>query len=243
MITLAGAWSVACGGGSDYLFEENAAAGIAAGSGGHAGGGKAQGGTLSTGATESAGGSAPNGGTTTSGGTEPEAGSNLGGNAGQDSGGGSGGTAETGGTAGSGGATSGASGMGNAGTAGSGGGGGKGGSGGTGSVGPCPNLFGAYSIMSALGNCDGLNENATQSITGNVPQCLAQFVSPPQEGGRGINGAGALDSSGDFKGAVLSFNGVQRTNCSGTWDAVEERMTVQCGGGFGEPCVVVLDRN
>ncbi len=203
-----------------------------------AAGAAAQGGSLSNSGTsnsgaESAGGSSPSGGTneqagssSASGGDEPGAGSGSGGTAGQDSGGGSAGVPGTGGTSGTGG------------TAGS---GGSGGSGGSKSSGPCPDVFGDYAITDVEGSCFGLNPDATQSITGNVPQCLAHFVSVPQDGGRGINGAGALDATGAFKGAVLSFNDTQRMNCTGTWDAVNERMTVKCGAP-GELCTVVLER-
>lgn len=251
LLAAAGAWCAACGGDSSAIFSdvpaENGATSATAGSAGKATGATEQGGSLSNGGTESAGGSTPSGGTNEqagtsamSGGGEPGAGSGSGGTAGRDSGGGSGGTADSGGSGGTGGASGSGGATGSAGTSGGGGSGGSGGS--TNNGAPCPDVFGDYTITNAEGNCYGLNQEATQSITGSAPQCLAHFVSVPQDGGRGINGAGALDGTGAFKGAVLSFNDTQRTNCTGAWDADSERMTVECGG-LGEQCTVVLERD
>jgi hypothetical protein len=250
LLAAGGGWCAACGGNSSAIFSdipaENGASSAIAGSDGSAAGLTGLGGSLASGGSESAGGSAASGGTSEQGGTsaasggaESEAGRGSAGTSGQGSGGGGGGTTGNGGSGGTGDTAGSAGTTASAGTA---SGGGSGGSGGGVNGAPCPNVSGDYTITDAEGNCQGLNTDATQSIAGGAPQCLAYFVSLPQEGGRGINGAGALDATGAFKGAVLSLNNTQRTNCTGDWDAVNERMTVKCGG-LDELCTVVLERN
>jgi hypothetical protein len=68
--------------------------------------------------------------------------------------------------------------------------------------------------------------------------------SPALAGSRpAINGDAAIDSNGDFTGAALTEGTVDRTGCTGTWDATTSTMTVDCGGmGSQQACVLALKR-
>jgi len=104
----------------------------------------------------------------------------------------------------------------------------------------CPDLFGSYKIKSKDGMCNGLGKDATQSIEGTTAACTAHFVSEPPNGAQGVNGAASIDADGNFTGAMLYLDMTQRSPCSGSWDAVDETMTVTCGG-VGDMCTVVLE--
>jgi hypothetical protein len=223
------------GGSKASAGSENSSAGTDNGS---AGTNNGDGGT-STGNAGNGNAGADSGGGT-SGGGKGGTGNGNGGSA--QAGTGNGGSAQAGtsngGSAGSGGSAS------NGGSAGSSGSAGSGGSGGTGSTGAtCPDkIFGSYDIVTAQGNCNNLNDNASQSIAGTDVACVAHFVSlPPNPGGNtAVNGAVQLDENGNFSGASLYLSKTQRMPCSGKWDAGQERMTIKCGNG-GEACTVVLD--
>lgn len=184
------------------------------------------GGTKNTGGTAASGGTKNTGGTeSTNGGTNNQSGSSNGGGgsgngAGTD-GGGSGGTAAGGG--GSGGTAAG-------GTAGTGGNGGP----------TCPDVFGQYDIVNLQGACNGVNKDAPQSIQGTDMACFAHFVSVVVQGNPGVNGGGQMDENGNFTGATLYLGKTERKNCTGTWDAAEERMTVKCPVQ-NEFCTVTMD--
>jgi hypothetical protein len=50
-----------------------------------------------------------------------------------------------------------------------------------------------------------------------------------------------LQGDGSFDGAALTEGTVDRTGCTGTWDATTSTMTVDCGGtGSSQSCVVAL---
>jgi hypothetical protein len=104
----------------------------------------------------------------------------------------------------------------------------------------CPDLFGSYKIKSKDGMCNGLGKDAPQSIEGTTAACTAHFVSEPPNGAEGVNGAASIDADGNFTGAMLYLDMTQRSPCSGSWDAVDETMTVTCGGA-GDMCTVVLE--
>jgi len=110
----------------------------------------------------------------------------------------------------------------------------------------CPDIFGSYTITNVDGgqNCSGIGKNANQSIAGTDVACFAHFVSLAANPGvpTGVNGGVALDENGDFKGATLYLNGKQRTQCSGVWEANNERMTIKCGA-LGSQCTVLMERN
>ena len=105
----------------------------------------------------------------------------------------------------------------------------------------CPDVNGSYKIIDMVGTCGNLNDDAPQSIASTVTSCIAHFVSEAPAGVAGINGAVELDAQGNFTGAKLYEGPVQRSRCSGYWDAEEETMTIVCGGE-GDACKVVIAR-
>lgn len=212
--------AAACGGSSDADFEGGPSAGTSgkAGSdGGSQGGADGKAGTpSSTGGTKT--GSAGN--TATSGSAN---------SGGDESAGGVGGSSGLAGsssdTAGEGPGSAGADGL-----------------GGAGNDAPCPDIFGDYDIQSSDGTCGSFNDAAVQSIQGTNMACFAHFVSAPPSGAQGINGGATLDGAGNFEGAKLYLDDVQRNPCNGKWDAGAQTMTVECGGQ-GDLCTVVLKKS
>jgi hypothetical protein len=221
--------SSASAGDTNGAGTENGSAGTSSTSGGAGN----SGGKGNTAGDTNAGGTSMTGGG--KGGTGNNAGSGNGGtgnNAGSGNGGagmaGSGGTGEGGNTQAG---TSSGAGMGGTSSA---------GMGGTAGV-TCPNVFGNYDIVDTAGSCAGLNKDAPQSIQGTDVACYAHFVSVSAIGGTAVNGGAALDENGNFSGASLYFGKSQRSPCSGTWNQVDERMTVKCAVQ-NETCTVVMDR-
>jgi hypothetical protein len=108
----------------------------------------------------------------------------------------------------------------------------------------CPDISGSYTIKTTQGFCSALSKNALQSIQGNDVTCQAHFVSQGVSPNSqvGVNGSAVIDENGDFTGAVLSLNKMERSPCSGSWDAGSGRMTIRCGG-LADLCTVELDRN
>jgi hypothetical protein len=105
----------------------------------------------------------------------------------------------------------------------------------------CPNLFGTYSIKTTAGMCGDLNKGAPQAIDGNDVTCAAHFVSNPAKGKAGINGAVSLNAQGNFKGAKLTLGSMNRNDCSGTYNALAQTMTVKCGAA-ADLCTAVLTK-
>jgi hypothetical protein len=246
--TLPGGTSAGATGGTDGTGATDNMGGSSASSAGKSSGA----GTTSTAGSEngSAGTKNTNGGTGNNGGTSNTGGTkNTGGNSGtgnesgstNNGGGGSGNGAGTGGT--DTGGTAGTDTGGTAGTAGtSGSGGSAAGNGGTaGSGAACPDVFGQYDIVNLQGACNGVNKDAPQSIQGTAVACAAHFVSIVPQGNPGVNGGAELDANGDFNGTTLYFGKSERKPCNGTWNAVDERMTVQCVVQ-NETCTVTMDR-
>lgn len=111
------------------------------------------------------------------------------------------------------------------------------------SGGPCPDVFGKYSVAASGQGCGDLNANAPQCIQGTNTVCAAHFVSAPPGGTGAVNGMASLKQDGSFDGAALIFGTVQRSGCTGTWDPGTSTMTVDCGGtGSSQSCVVTLVR-
>jgi hypothetical protein len=109
--------------------------------------------------------------------------------------------------------------------------------------GPCPYVFGTYSVSMMGQGCSDLNPNAPQCIKGTNTACTAHFVSVPASGPGAVNGAAMLMMDGSFSGAMLIFGTQQRSGCVGTWDSSTSTMTVDCGGmGSSQSCVVTLTR-
>jgi hypothetical protein len=238
---------VSCGDSSttfDDVTGGSAGTGSALGGKSSGGGGKsAQGGNVaSAGSSSATGGKAGQGGSNKGGQGNGTGGSSNGGN------GNTGGTKNTAGTANGGTASqAGTSSQGGAPSAGAPtdpGGAGNAGEAGMAGAGPtdplCPDLFGSYKIKSKDGMCNGLGKDAPQSIEGTATACTAHFVSEPPNGAEGVNGAASIDADGNFTGAMLYLDMTQRGPCSGSWDAVDETMTVTCGGP-GDVCTVVLE--
>jgi hypothetical protein len=73
--------------------------------------------------------------------------------------------------------------------------------------------------------------------------CAFQLVSAPATGSPAVNGVVILQSDGSFSGAALQFGTVQRTGCTGQWDAASQTLTLDCGGmGSSQSCVVTMTR-
>ena len=116
------------------------------------------------------------------------------------------------------------------------------GSTGTGSAPACPDISGEYDIMSAVGECNTLNVDASQSIRPGKAACFVEFVSDkPEPGAKAVSGGATLDEAGKFSDARLFLDDVLRFPCTGSWDAKEETMTIVCEGVPGN-CTVVLKR-
>jgi hypothetical protein len=110
----------------------------------------------------------------------------------------------------------------------------------------CPDVTGSYAvtIVQAVG-CGDLSANARQCIRASVASiCDVTFVSASPAGSiLAINGNASIQVDGSFTGAALREGTVQRTGCTGTWDAPTSTMTVDCGGsGSAQSCVVSLLR-
>src|SRR5215831_13931352 len=140
------------------------------------------------------------------------------------------------------------------GAGGSAGAGGSGGSGGsnvdapaidaaTADAGPCPDVFGAYSMVMTTGaGCGDLNTSAPQCIAGTNQACFAHFMSVVSGGGAGaVNGGAMLQMDGSFNNANLIFGSVQRSGCIGSWNETTQTMTANCGGtGSSQSCTVTM---
>lgn len=110
-------------------------------------------------------------------------------------------------------------------------------------AGPCPDVFGSYSVQVAGQGCGDLNANAPQCLKGTTMTCAAHFVSVPASGPGAVNGQAMLTSDGSFTNAMLLFGTVQRSGCVGSWDSATSTMTADCGGmGSSQSCVVTLTR-
>jgi hypothetical protein len=109
---------------------------------------------------------------------------------------------------------------------------------------PCPDVSGAYSvsIVQAAG-CGDLNPTARQCIQQNPQGCSIMFVSQGLANVSAINGDPTLQNDGSFDSGALKEGSVNRTGCTGSWDAATSTMTVDCGGsGSSQSCVVALTR-
>jgi hypothetical protein len=108
---------------------------------------------------------------------------------------------------------------------------------------PCPIVGGAYAItLTQAQGCQDLNPLAPQCIVQNA--CDIQFQSSTSGGTKpAINGDPTLQQDGSFTGGALKEGTVNRTGCTGTWDATLSTMTVDCGGtGSSQACVAALKR-
>jgi len=106
----------------------------------------------------------------------------------------------------------------------------------TGPAASCPDVYGAFSMMTAGIGCGDLNAGAPQRIDGDSTACLATFSSTG-----GINGTATVSADGSFSGASLSLGSAAATSCTGTWTAATSTMTVVCGSGPSR-CSVTLTR-
>jgi hypothetical protein len=97
-------------------------------------------------------------------------------------------------------------------------------------------------LVDAKGCGDSVGIAATQCIRQTA--CGITFLSPMLTNGKsGINGSTSVQSNGDFDGAALTEGILDRTGCTGTWDAATSSMTVDCGGTAAlQACVLALKR-
>ena len=104
----------------------------------------------------------------------------------------------------------------------------------------CPDVLGTYEINNADG-CGDVDENAPQEIRGAPPPCFLNFISIVDAGTGAINGSATLDPDGTFSGDTLTLGTNVRNNCSGSWNEMEQEITVVCGNGMNE-CLIELRR-
>jgi hypothetical protein len=108
----------------------------------------------------------------------------------------------------------------------------------------CPDVHGAYAIVAidATGCGASLNTSAPECITQSA--CGITFQSNGSGGAnRAINGDAMLGGKGNFLGAALKEGDLNRTGCTGSWNAANSTMTVDCGGtGSLQACVLAVHR-
>jgi hypothetical protein len=69
--------------------------------------------------------------------------------------------------------------------------------------------------------------------------CVADFRSTAAGQLGAIVGTAMLQPDGSFSGADLQLGTVNRTGCTGTWDAPTSTLVVDCGGvGTSQSCIV-----
>jgi hypothetical protein len=107
--------------------------------------------------------------------------------------------------------------------------------------GSCPDITGTYGqIMTSGLGCGDLNTKAPECIVLAQEVCAFQLTSSsgviPA-----VNGVVNLASDGSFTNASLQFGTIQRTGCTGQWDAGSKTLTLDCGGtGSTQSCVVTM---
>jgi hypothetical protein len=107
---------------------------------------------------------------------------------------------------------------------------------------PCPDELGAFTVMTAGAGCGDLAAGAPQCIQAGATSCQAQLVSQGAAGSA-LNGTVSLDMSGSFASGAVKEGSVQRTGCTGAWNAAMSQLTVDCGGvGSSQSCVATLVR-
>jgi hypothetical protein len=107
---------------------------------------------------------------------------------------------------------------------------------------PCPDELGAYTVMTAGAGCGDLAAGASQCIQTGAASCQVQLVSQGAAGSA-LNGTVGLDMSGSFGSGAVKEGSVQRSGCTGTWNATTSQLTVDCGGvGASQSCIATLTR-
>jgi hypothetical protein len=107
----------------------------------------------------------------------------------------------------------------------------------------CPNVAGSYAVVlvDATG-CGDLSITAPQCIQQDPLGCAVTFVSQGSSNTAAINGDATLQGR-SFTGAQLKEGTVDRSGCSGIWDATTATLTVDCGGtGSVQSCIASLRR-
>jgi hypothetical protein len=108
-------------------------------------------------------------------------------------------------------------------------------------AGACPDQHGAYSIVLSGQGCGDLNASAPECITQST--CSITLASSAPSGGNALNGTAMLGMDGSFTGAAITEGTVNRTGCTGTWNASASALTVDCGGvGSSQSCIATLTR-
>jgi hypothetical protein len=111
---------------------------------------------------------------------------------------------------------------------------------------PCPDVHGAYAVtaVDATGCGNSVNLSAPQCVRQPAMSCGITFRSMVSGGGNGaINGDATVQNDGSFMGAALMEGTSNRTGCTGTWNAANSTLTVDCGGtGSSQACVLALRR-
>jgi hypothetical protein len=109
--------------------------------------------------------------------------------------------------------------------------------------GACPNLVGSYTVSTVGDGCGTLNASAPQCVQGLSP-CSIHFVSSPATGVGAVNGGATLTADGSFTNANLIFGTGQRSGCTGSWDAANNKLIANCGGfnPSTQSCTVTMIR-
>jgi hypothetical protein len=107
---------------------------------------------------------------------------------------------------------------------------------------PCPDLTGAYTVTPSGAGCGDLDPTAPQCIKAGTATCDVQLVSQGTAGSA-LNATVSLDGNGDFTNGNVLEGTVQRSGCTGTWNAATSELTVDCGGiGSSQSCIATLTR-
>jgi hypothetical protein len=99
--------------------------------------------------------------------------------------------------------------------------------------------------MTSGSGCGDLATSALQCIKESPGACAELLASSPTGAtpGRGVDGILVTNMSGGFDNGALKLGSVARTGCTGTWDAQQGVLTIDCGGmGSTQSCVVTLTR-
>jgi len=102
----------------------------------------------------------------------------------------------------------------------------------------CPDLTGEFNSVSVT-SCPGHDDQAAQFIAVGTATCTIDFSSTPIKGQPFLNsGDIAIDSSGNFTGATITFGTTDETGCDGVWTSATSQLTITCTSG----CTATITR-
>jgi hypothetical protein len=105
----------------------------------------------------------------------------------------------------------------------------------------CPDEHGKYSYVATGLGCGDLGVGSPECIRQTA--CAITFVSAPSNAMAGLNGDPTIASDGSFTGGSIREGTLQRSGCTGSWDAASSTLIVVCGGmSTTQSCTVTLTR-